>query len=275
MRLYNEVPGNVPVDPEPVISKITRQQARSISEWELLPQHKTHFGEDPNQEQCVHWILGTGDYVKEVNRVKGTQVGMIKSVKWSRLKTGETHLERFYKLSSELGDVIRKIPSAQLTRQVQKAQVKHIMCGQVKPSKLLRLVSNAVDAGQDDRPADGRVYNVEWHSKARGDPDMAASIMYGMCKYLDGRERKGRRGRLGRSLGRTRTNDKRVETGRQAGRQAPAGKVTSVSLGTWEKRAVSASRGPTHGISVSSNRQASHGSSGHQAEATKVTVWEV
>ena len=58
-----------------------------------------------------------------------------------------------------LGDTVRKIPEAQITREVKKAHIKH-MCSQVKPSKLRKLVTNAVEAGHDDRPADGRVYNA-------------------------------------------------------------------------------------------------------------------
>ena len=78
LRIYNKVPGNIPVVSDPVISKVTREQRRAISEWLLLPQHRTTSGEDPNAIQCVNWILGMGEYEKQVNRVKGTQVGMIK-----------------------------------------------------------------------------------------------------------------------------------------------------------------------------------------------------
>ena len=112
MRLFNKVPGNVSFEPEPVFSKLTRQQQRAVSEWMLLPHHRTKNGEDPNMVQCVNWVLGTGEYVKAVNRVKGTQASMIKAVKWPKVTLGTSHLERFFQFSSDLGDVIRKIPEA-------------------------------------------------------------------------------------------------------------------------------------------------------------------
>ena len=89
-----------------------------------------------------------------------------------------------------LGDTIKKIPEVQITRSVKKAQVRHI-CSQLKPTKLWRLVSNAVEAGQDDRPAAGREYRSDWHQNAKSEPDMVADIIYKMCGYLDGIERKG------------------------------------------------------------------------------------
>ena len=158
LRIYNKVPGNVPVEPDPVISKITREQRRAISEWLLRPQHRTKSGEDPNLVECANWVLGTGLYDVPVNRVKCTQAGMIKSVKWPRLTQGVSHRDRFFAFSAKMGDTIRKIPEEQMTRSVKKAQVRH-MCGQLKPSRLWRLVNNAVEAGQDDRPSTGRVYN--------------------------------------------------------------------------------------------------------------------
>ena len=81
VRLYNEVPGNIPFKPEPVVNLVSRQLWRAISEWELLPEHRTKFGEDPNDVQCTNWVLGVGDYADDVNRVRGTQEEMIRKVK--------------------------------------------------------------------------------------------------------------------------------------------------------------------------------------------------
>ena len=103
---------------------------------------------------------------------------------------GEAHLDRFFIFSARLGDTIKKIPEVQMTRSVKKAQVRH-MCSQLKPTKLWRLVSNAVEAGQDDRPAAGREYNSDWNQNAKSDPDTVADIIYKMCGYLDGIKRKG------------------------------------------------------------------------------------
>lgn len=65
------------------------------------------------------------------------------------------------------------------------------MCGQVKLSKLWNLVNDAVEAGQDERPADGKLYRQDWHKYARSDPSMTAEIICQMCKYLDSVEQKG------------------------------------------------------------------------------------
>lgn len=71
--------------------------------------------------------------VKAVNRVKkGTQASMIKAVKWPKVTQGTSHLERFFEFSSDLGDVIRKISEAHMTRTVKKqgAGAPHVRSGQ-------------------------------------------------------------------------------------------------------------------------------------------------
>ena len=47
--------------------------------------HRTQADEDPNIDQCMNWVLGTGKYVKSINRVRGTLENMIKGVKWSKV----------------------------------------------------------------------------------------------------------------------------------------------------------------------------------------------
>ena len=66
------------------------------------------------------------------------------------------HRDWFFAFSAKLGDTIRKIQEVQMARAVKKSQVKH-MCGQLKPSKLWRLVNNADEAGREERPATGKV----------------------------------------------------------------------------------------------------------------------
>ena len=116
-----------------------------------------------------------------------------------------------------------------MTRTVKKAQVRH-MCGQVKPSKLWNLVNNAVEAGQDERPADGKLYRQDWHKYARSDPVMTAEIICQMCKYLDSVEQKGSNPRKGRCGATQRSS---AETGRM-GR---VGRAIDASSGMQARRA--------------------------------------
>ena len=184
VRLYNKVPGVIPMEPVPVIELTARSDWRAISEWELDKDHRTQPGDDPNDTECANWLLGNGRYEKPVNRVRGTQAEMIKAVRWPKVTTGSTHLDRFYSYANSLGKVMRKIPSAQITKHTRKAQVAALR-KDIKPAKLWRLVHNAIEGGQDGR-ADGLpTYNKDWHDSAYGDPDMALGIVRSMCRYLD------------------------------------------------------------------------------------------
>ena len=190
VRLYNKEPGNLPMQPMPIIRLVDRVLWESISVWELKRHHRTVAGEDPNDEEVLNWILGEGVYHETVNRVEGTQISMLRAVKWPRRTTGATHMDRFYKYTAGLGEALRKIPSEQITKHIKREQVK-AMCKQVQPSRLWRLVHTVVSAGQDNRPLDGPVYNREWHEEAYADPQLTMEITREMCKYLDGLEAKG------------------------------------------------------------------------------------
>jgi hypothetical protein len=72
VRLYNRVPGVIPMEPIPVVELVSRDDWRAVSEWELEEAQRTEPGEDPNDLECTNWILGKGAYDKAVNRVKGT-----------------------------------------------------------------------------------------------------------------------------------------------------------------------------------------------------------
>ena len=157
VRLYNKVPGNVPMQPVPIIDLVSERMWRSVSHWELLPEHRTEPGEDPNDEEVTNWILGLGRYRTRVNRVRGTQVGMIKGVRWPEVKGERTHLDRFYEYADSMEKVLRKIPYDQMTSYVEKERVKALVGG-LKPPVLKRMVQQAIEAAQDERAAGESLY---------------------------------------------------------------------------------------------------------------------
>ena len=185
VRLCNKVPGVIPMTPVPVIELTARGDWRSISEWELDADHRTSPGQDPNDAECTNWILGKGRYEKTtVNQVRGTQFEMIKAVRWPKVTAGTTNLGRFYSYANSLGKVMRKIPPEQITKHIKKAQVTALRKN-IKPTKLWRLVHDAIEGVQDGRAEGLPTYNQDWHARAYSNPDMAMGIVRSMCRYLD------------------------------------------------------------------------------------------
>ena len=51
----------------------------------LREEHRTREREPANHVMCSHFVLGTGPYEGERSRVTGSQLDMLKAVKWRRL----------------------------------------------------------------------------------------------------------------------------------------------------------------------------------------------
>ena len=184
VRLWNKVPGNVPMRPVPVIDLVSKSDWKAISQWELSAHHKTQPGQDPNDAECTNWVLGDGEYTAPINRVRGTQLEMLNAVRWPKTRSGETHLDRFYAYANRLDKVVRKIPGDQLTKHVMKARVTALR-KELQPPRLRRLVHEAIEGGQDGRAPGEPTYNEEWHKRAYSDHGMTMGIVRSMCIHLD------------------------------------------------------------------------------------------